>query len=507
MPIFLAPVGRTALTSGQERAHAPEETRLVSGLRSSRAEGRLSLPRLVAFATPGLPIGALAIGLSVFLPPYYAGHFGLGLGLVGAAFGIVRLIDMMFDPLIGVLMDRTHTRLGRYRAWLLAGAPVLMLAVFMLFDPPVKPTAAWLVAWLFVYYIGASLLILSHISWASVIAADYDERSRVFGGIQVVSVLGSAGVLVLPIALGMAGGARGDAVPAMGLFVMVVAPLGALLAATLTREPIVRTQTKETFAWRDYWRMVSRPDMRRIIVADFCLMMGPGWMSALYLFYFRAARGFTVAQASIFLVIYIFAGIVGAGVISRAAMRFGKHRTQQACCVLYSIGLGSLAFLPSSMPAICTFMVLLGLVSQGFILLDRAMVADVADAVRLESGKHRAGLLYGMITTVQKIAQGVSITVSFPILKAVGFDPAEGAANTASAIHGLKLVYLIGPTSFVMLGALCYVGYRLDEKAHGKIREALALRDAAESSIAAVGGLGPAEPVEWTPGAAHRAAE
>jgi Na+/melibiose symporter-like transporter len=189
-------------------------------------------------------------------------------------------------------------------------------------------------------------------------------------------------------------------------------------------------------------------------------------------------RGFSVSQASIFLLLYIFSGIVGAGLVSRIAQRFGKHRTQMASCVAYSLGLSSLWVLPSTVMAISIFMLLLGLVSQSFILLDRAMVADVGDAVRLEGGSHRVGLLYGFITTVQKIALGLSITISFPILNAFGFNPAEGAANSAFAIAGLRAVYLIGPVFFVMLGAACYIGYKLDDKAHGRIREALELRDA-----------------------------
>jgi hypothetical protein len=47
------------------------------------ASTRLSLPALIAFSTPGLPIGALAVALAVYLPRYYAGHFGLGLPAVG----------------------------------------------------------------------------------------------------------------------------------------------------------------------------------------------------------------------------------------------------------------------------------------------------------------------------------------------------------------------------------------------------------------------------------------
>jgi Na+/melibiose symporter-like transporter len=65
----------------------------------------------------------------------------------------------------------------------------------------------------------------------------------------------------------------------------------------------------------------------------------------------------------------------------------------------------------------------------------------------------------------------------------VGFNPVEGAANSPAALNGLRLVYLIGPTSFVMLGAVCYLGYTLDDKAHGEIRKALAVRDAALGGV------------------------
>ena len=52
---------------------------------------------------------------------------------VGAAFSIVRLIDIVFDPLIGVAINATNTRFGRFRPWMVAGAPLLMLAAYMIF--------------------------------------------------------------------------------------------------------------------------------------------------------------------------------------------------------------------------------------------------------------------------------------------------------------------------------------------------------------------------------------
>jgi Na+/melibiose symporter-like transporter len=156
---------------------------------SAPAPSRLSFPNLVAFSLPGLPLGALAVALTVYVPRYYAGHFGLGLPAVGLAFMAVRLIDMTFDPFIGIVMDRTRTRVGRYRAWLIAGAPILMIPVYMLFLPPSLPhdrviQYAYLIGWLFIYYIGTSIILLSHASWASVIANQYQFWYVVFVWIE-----------------------------------------------------------------------------------------------------------------------------------------------------------------------------------------------------------------------------------------------------------------------------------------------------------------------------------
>jgi len=439
---------------------------------------RLSLPALIAFALPGLPTGALAIALGVYLPRYYAGHFGLALAAVGGAFGLIRLVDTAVDPVLGVVMDHTKTPIGRYRPWLIAGAPILMLAVFMLFEPFTKVSFAYLLAWLFIYYIGTSILALSHSSWASVVAAKYHERSRVFGVLQVVGIIGATSVLVLPVIEGRLHLAAGGAVPLMGWFVIISAPVGVLLALVRTPERIVSETHEERVGLRDYLQMVLRPDMARIIIADFCLALGPGWMGAIYLFYFHDARGFTIPQAGLQLLIYVAAGVVGAGVISRVAMRFGKHRTLMATATGYSLGLITLTFMPKGqMIPVGIFMFIMGFLATSFALLDRAMVADVGDAVRLEQGKNRVGLLYSMITMTQKVAGALSITLSFTVLGAIGYKAKDGAINTPAAIHGLELVYLIGPVVFVMLGGACYIGYKLNAARHAEIRTALDARD------------------------------
>ena len=447
----------------------------------------ISWPRLFAFSLPGLGLGGLAVALGVYLPRYYASHIGLSLGAVGLAFMVVRLVDMCFDPVIGVVMDRTRTRLGRYRAWLIGGAPLLALPVYMLFLAPAGVPLTYLIGWLFIYYLGTSVIALSHASWASVVASKYHDRSRVFGAIQVISTIAAAAVLIAPIVIPNSE----RAVQTMGWAIVIAVPFGVLMASLFTPERIVAEHSAEKVTSRDYWEMVSWPEMRRIVAAAFCLTLGPGWMSAMYLYYFTDSRGFSFRTASALLLLYIAAGVIGAAVLSWVATRIGKHRTLMVASTGYSLGLILIALMPKgALAPAAILMFSLGFLAAGFQLLGRAMCADAGDAIRLAKGKHQQGLLYAMMTSVEKIAGALSIGLTFTILGAVGYQAKEGAHNTPAAIHNLELVYILGPIFFVMLGGACYIGYKLDHKRHAEIRADLDKRDAAIEPAAVLETLG-----------------
>src|SRR5258708_28935929 len=88
---------------------------------------RLPLSLVLPFSTPALPLSALGVIVFVSLPPYFAGHLGVSMTVIGAVWMLVRLLDIPVDVLLAIVMDRTRTPLGRYRLWLILGAPVLML--------------------------------------------------------------------------------------------------------------------------------------------------------------------------------------------------------------------------------------------------------------------------------------------------------------------------------------------------------------------------------------------
>ncbi len=450
---------------------------------TSQPQPKYSFPLggAVLFSLPNLLVGALALAMSVYLPRHYASHLGLSLATVGAAFGIVRMIDIVFDPFLGLVMDKTRTAFGRYRVWLIAGGPLFMIGIYMLFMAQEGVDQLYMIFWLLILYAGLSIIALSHSSWASVLAPKYNERSRLFGILQALGVVGATAVLLAPIFLANLNPGEGSTnhVPAMGWFMIIATPITIVLAILRTPEKIEPQPPGESFKLKEYWDLIVEPSMLRLIVADFCLAMGPGWMSALYLFFFVDYLQFSQNEANILLLIYIFAGIIGAIVLGRLAEMFSKHRTLMGASTLYSLGLIVLPLLPrGEFWPTAILMFTLGGAAVGFSLLTRAMTADVGDLIRLEQNKQRVGLLYALITSTQKIAGAVSIMLTFAVLAWVGYNAQEGAANTPEAVNGLFWVYLLGPIVFVMLGGACFIGYGLDDKRHEEIRRDLEQRDA-----------------------------
>jgi GPH family glycoside/pentoside/hexuronide:cation symporter len=441
--------------------------------------GPLPLSTALAFAATSLPIAAVAIAISVYLPRHYASHLGVDLAVVGAAFFIVRMIDIPIDGLLGWTMDKTRTSWGRYRVWTILGAPVLMAGIYFLFMPPGGAGLGYLIVWLLLMYLGNSILTLSHVAWAATLAPHYDERSRLFGIMTGLGVLGAASVLAIPIINEARGASDAGNVATMGWFIFLLTPIATALVIWRTPERIAPEITGHQFRMRDYWALIARPSFARILLADLCLSLGPGWMSALYLFFFTDSRGYTTGQASVLLAIYILAGIVGAPLMGRLAMKISKHRAVMVATTGYSLVLVSLMAIPQGNMVIGAFpMFMAGFLAAGFNVLTRAMTADVADEVRLEQGKERAGLLYALTVMTTKIAGAFSIGLTFVVLSRVGYIAKEGAVNTPEAIHNLELAYLIGPVVFVMLGGACMLGYRLGSERHADIRRQLDERDA-----------------------------
>ncbi len=457
---------------------------------AAAGSGHIPPSRIAVFSAAAMPVGALVTTLGVYLTNYYAAHVGIPLAIVGVAFMAVRAIDIIFDPMLGIAIDHTRTRYGKFRPWLAAAAPILIVSTIAIFFPPAGVGAVYLIGWLLVLYAGYSILTLSQAGWGATLVAEYHQRSRVYGWIQAVAVVGALGVLIAPLAVpAMWKAVPFKGVPLMGCFVLITIVLGIAITVFLAPEPDKGAVHGERFGLKDYLPLARRPEMLRLMCADLFCTLGPAITAPLYLFFFHEARGYSATQMQILLFIYVIAGLAGPAAWSRVAKQFGKHQTIRISSVVYVVAQTTLLLLPKAHFLEMSFaMFAVGFVASAFAFLVRAMIADVADEVRLETGKDRTAMLYAMVTSTNKIGSTLSVGVAYLILPLFGFVAKEGVVNTPAAIWGLQACYLAPPVICVLIGGLAMWGYKLDETRHAAIRDALSgndvisgARDAAQS--------------------------
>jgi Na+/melibiose symporter-like transporter len=415
--------------------------------------------------------------------------------LVGLAFAVVRGLDICIDPLVALAMDRTNTPIGRYRPWMIAGLPFLILGIHQVLVPGPNASLAWLVGWSVVTYIGYSMLTLGQTAWSPRLAPSYAERPRLFGWTQGLAVIGSVGLLVLPIVTKHAivpSTARD--LPKLAVILMIAFPVAVAICTIFTREGKAPKVAKQKFSRGDYRFAFGR--LWKIVLADLVLTLGPGTTGPMYVYFFHDAKGFNEADVGYLLIYYIGAGLIGGPVWGRMARRFGKSRTIQIACLLYAITQSVLmaiphvpkgySFFPGGLPT-AAGMFCVGFCASSFILLIRSMVADVIDEVRLETGRDLTTLLYSMVTTTTKVGQAITVSIVLPTLAFFGYEGQEGAHNTASAITVLEIMYVSVPIALVWFGGAMLFGYKLDAKRHAEIAQALAERDYAGAEESLIG--------------------
>jgi Na+/melibiose symporter-like transporter len=435
--------------------------------------GRPSARDLALFALPCLGLAGIGLPLQVYLPPYYSVDLGLNLSAVGVAFMVVRLFDIGIDPALGILMDRTRLPFGRFKTWLSAGVPLLMLASVVLFFAKPGVTATQLAIGLALAYGGWSVCVVAQTSWGALLSPSYNERSRIYGWWQMFNLLGLLLVLVLPIAANYVAPGRVAGVRAMGLWLLVLTPVSTALAVMLVDEP-PPAEGARLARFSDVLELLRMDTVRRLLACDLLIGLAYGMTGALFVFFFTKAKGFDTAFTNYGLLAYFLGGVAGGPIWTLLSNRVNKHFALIWACLAATGGLLLLYLTPNGNEPVAFIAVAAGgLPYAGPNQISRAMLADAADEDRLHHGADRTGLLYSLVAATAKIGPALAVGVTFVGLdRLVGFDP-NSDHNTALAIGGLKAFFILLPAVLFTLASLCLIGYPLTRRRHDEIRKAL----------------------------------
>lgn len=431
----------------------------------------MSLGALLAYGILALPLAALNLPLYVFLPTFWATEVGIGLGAVGIALLAARLLDTVSDPLIGEFSDRTRTAIGRRKPWILAGAPLLAVGVYLLFKPLEGSTGFDLFLWSSIAYLGWTMITLPYTAWGAEWSSDYNERTKITTVREVFVIVGIAIAASMPALLG------GEV--KLGLFlgwlaigVLVALPLCLIVVLRLP-EPAPPQQAPPRF--RAEWRHVlaNRP-FRRLAGAFFLNSIANGLPATLFLLF--AANVIEAGDSTGWLLlVYFLSGILAAPLWLMVSYRIGKHRAW-FWSMMWAVAVFATVPLLGAGDVVAFFIIcaLSGASLGADLALPAAMQADVVDFDRTKSGRQRTGFFFAVWSMTTKLSLALAVGIAFPILGAVGFSTSDPAANDATALWTLTILYALIPIPFKIAAALLIRRFELDALNYKNVRTALA---------------------------------
>lgn len=432
--------------------------------------------RSFLYAVPYLTHALAMTPLITFIPSFYADAHGLPLALVGAILFFTRLTDIVTEPLIGILSDRTHSRFGRRKPWIIAGLPFLMLGIWMVFAPPFTVTPAYAVFWIAVTYISFNIVDTPYKAWGAELSTSYSGRTRVAGWREGFGIASSMAALALIFTLQRQGmGSTADLMFWLGTSFVVLMPLLFAVGLIFVPEPGVEIVSVPAVTFREAAAtLVSNKPFMRLLGGLIVLMTGAVIGASLHLIVmekvFHAKHLFPI----------ILAGENVAGLLSIPfwlwlSKRIGKHRA----LAFATLGMALLSFpiplIDKSRPDLYAAAIIIrGFAGGALAILVSAMIADVVDLDTLRTGKARNGLYFALVNTLGKfgLAFGALIGTSLPAM--AGFSLT--GTNTADAIFWLMATYAWIPMAIMALATPFFWLYPLTEAVQRDLRSQIAAR-------------------------------
>jgi GPH family glycoside/pentoside/hexuronide:cation symporter len=443
---------------------------------------RLTKREIFFYGLTDLPVMMALIPLAVFLPNFYTSDLGLDLVQVANVLLITRLLDLLIDPLVGRLSDRSRSRWGRRRPWILASAPILTVSFYMLFLPPPDATIWYLAGWMMLMWIGWSMLLIPYYAWAAELTPDFHERSVVTGWRSMAGVIGQLMAQMLPVIalLWFGYGGAGETLKLVGIMVAVLTPVCILLTVTQVGETrnYVRSVMPLLTGLKLMW---TNGPFLRLVFAFLLSFTALAITTTLYLFYIRHVVGEQKAGVYMLMVFYL-CNLAAVPLWVWLSRHVGKHKAWIGSFVLISV-VNPFYMLhgPGDFWWMLPLTMLSGVAAGAFATLPNSMKADVIDVDSLRSGEDRAALYFAVWSVTQKAATSFAGWLALMGLAWFGFDP-KVMTNGPEQILGLKIMFALVPSVFFLAAGAVAWRYPITEAAHARVRAELERRRGAAAA-------------------------
>ncbi|MEO1286323.1 MAG: MFS transporter [Chloroflexota bacterium] len=448
----------------------------------------LKLINKLAFGFGDVAGAVYAALYGFFMSAFLLDVAGLRPGAVGLILGSSVIIDAFTDPFIGSLSDRTRSRWGRKRPWLLFGAVPLGIAFFLHWlVPPLE--GVLLVGYYFVISnllrIAFTAVNIPYTALTPEMTRDFDQRTQLNTFRFMFSIVGSIIAVVLhPILVSMGGDELTGHAFSTGVWavVMIVATISCF-AGTFELPSTQPIKTKSySFIQRLQIVFSNRP---YLMVTGIYLL---SWLTLQFIqanlllytrYWLDAEDQFTIFVALIQIVAAVFLPIW-----TIASTKIGKKGVYVAGASIWLVALIALYFLQ---PGQSTFLMILSAISGIGVsvayLIPWSMVPDTIEYNELETGERQEGVFYGMFVFLQKLGLAGGLALSNFALEGAGYINAEVIDGVQqfveqpdSVLETLRVIVSIAPAIILALSIPIALLYPITRQRYDEIQAELAQR-------------------------------
>lgn len=404
---------------------------------------RCTKGQVFSYSALSIPLAMLGLPAFIYLSPFYAETVGLSLSTLGFVLLVSRLWDMVNDPLIGFLSDKSGQRLP----WILWGTPLLLLGTWCVFTAPFGASPGWLLFWLFVFYLGWTCVSVPYAAMVADTIPDTNERTRLITWRESFGVVGLVAALVVPNVLPRADGvsAPEHALSILSLLLLLVTPPLMFIFWRVWRGVAVekKSDVKELLI---AWRAILKDTTFRRLLGAYTVNALANALPGLLFFFFASDRlGLSDDTANIFLLIYFVAAALGMPIWLRLSKNYPKQ-TVWRWAMLVTCGIFVVAALLPYGASTGFLLVCIGtgLCLGADVVLPASLQTDlIQKAAAEQNGVSAAGAYVGLwgIATKLAVAGG---SVIYPVLELAGYDP-KAVEHSADALLALGICYAVVP--------------------------------------------------------------
>ncbi|MDY0339349.1 MAG: MFS transporter [Acholeplasmataceae bacterium] len=453
------------------------------------------LKRKLAFASADIFGGGSFNIINFLYPGFLALTVGISPYWIGVVMLVARLWDAFTDPLMGHISDRTSSKWGKRRIYMIFASPFVLISMYFLFFPyAFSETALRVIAVLLSYLVFTTVqtsVMIPYYSLSSEITSEYQERAvfnsyrlgfSIFASILCVAVPGIIVDLFESDATGY---------QVMSLSFGLLFALSVLMTGLFAREEIITPPIETKMSFKSLTKPLKLVPFRQYLGMFLVLQMSMAIMSGLFFFYIDyhvvkdvTAQGESSMVGLIAAALMFSMQIVALPIYIKMIEKKGKTFAYRFGALLWIVSALFILIIPANVNPIAVYALgaVMGFGISGPGLVPHTMYGDVVDAGQLMFKERLDGQMSGFTNFINKIAQAVGLAIVMFLIGLAGFTEREPGAplilsQPDSATLMIRLIMVIAPLIFMSIGILISFRYKINASRQKELAKAIEDKD------------------------------